>query len=133
MVCDPEKIFADLAEIERVKGHHSPEGRAIRTLGRALNGWTTGFLSIADVFVLCDQAMADWLAARMDETAWSARSLPDLAEEAVEMKLIEPSDATRLREMHRSRTRLRAGAGHVPPIGAETTLRFCIQLVERHW
>lgn len=133
MVVDPQKIFTDLAEKERVKGHHSPEGRAVRTLGRALNGWTTGFLSTEDVLVLCDQAIGDWLKARIHETAWTDCSMPELLENAVAKEVFGRLDAVRLQEIHNSRTRLREGAGHVAPIQAETALKFCIQLVERHW
>ena len=42
MSFDAQAIFANLAEKERIKGHHSPEGRAIRTLSRALSGWSSG-------------------------------------------------------------------------------------------
>ena len=65
MTFDPQAIFANLAEKERVKGHHSAEGRAIRTLSRAMNGWSSGSLSALDVVVLCDQSLEDWLKARL--------------------------------------------------------------------
>ena len=42
MPFDAQAIFANLAEKEQIKGHHSPEGRAIRTLSRALSGWSSG-------------------------------------------------------------------------------------------
>ena len=42
MKFDAQAIFANLTEKERVKGHHSAEGQAIRTLGRALNGGSVG-------------------------------------------------------------------------------------------
>jgi len=61
MSFDPQAIFANLAEKERIKGHHSPEGRAIRTLSRGLHGFSSGSLSGRDVVVLCDQAVEDWL------------------------------------------------------------------------
>src|SRR5437867_474602 len=65
MSFDPQAIFANLTEQEKIKGHHSPEGRAIRTLSRALNSWSTNNLSARDVLVLCDQAVEDWLKARL--------------------------------------------------------------------
>ena len=61
---DAKAIFADLAEKETIKGHHSPEGRAIRTLSRALNGYSSGNLSGRDVVVLYDQTIEDWLKAK---------------------------------------------------------------------
>ena len=80
MPFDPKTIFANLAEKERVKGHHSPEGRAIRTLSRAMHGWSSGNLSILDVLVVCDQAMEDWLKARLRLSAWSTQDFPTLLE-----------------------------------------------------
>jgi len=49
MTFDAQEIFANLAEKEKVKGHHSPEGRAITTLSRALSGWSAKNLSARDV------------------------------------------------------------------------------------
>jgi hypothetical protein len=65
MSFDAKAILANLVEQERIKGHHSAEGRAIRTLARALSGWSTGTLSPTDVIILCDQAVEDWLKARL--------------------------------------------------------------------
>ena len=65
MTFDPRAIFANLTEKERLKGHHSAEGRALKTLSRALNGWSPGSLAPLDVLVLCDQAVEDWLKARL--------------------------------------------------------------------
>ena len=84
MSFDPQAIFANLAEKERIKGHHSPEGRAIRTLSRPLNGFSSGSLSGRDVVVLCDQAVEDWLKAKCKISPWSVRSLPDLLVRAVQ-------------------------------------------------
>jgi len=41
MPFDAQAIFANLAEKEQIKGHTSPDGRAIRTLSRALSGWSS--------------------------------------------------------------------------------------------
>jgi hypothetical protein len=38
MSFDPQALFAELAEQEKLKGHHSPEGRAIRILGMSTDG-----------------------------------------------------------------------------------------------
>ena len=66
MPFDAQAIFANLAEKEQIKGHHSPEGRAIRTLSRALSGWSSEkIFRPVDVIVLCDQAVEDWLKARL--------------------------------------------------------------------
>jgi hypothetical protein len=132
MSFNPQAIFAHLAVKERIKGHHSPEGRAIRTLTRALNGWSTGNLSSADVLVLCDQTVEDWLKARLRISPWSAPRLPKLMAMAVKKELITRRDAVRLQRIHHGRSRLQDD-GVVSPPTAESALQFCIQLVERHW
>src|SRR5207247_10814149 len=100
MSFDPQAIFANLTEQKKLKGHHSPEGRAIRTLSRALNGWSTNNLSARDVLVLCDQAAEDWLKARLRISAWSARTLPELTTTAADKTLITRLDAVRLHRLH---------------------------------
>src|SRR3954447_7023375 len=92
---DAQVIFANLAEKERIKGHHSVEGRAIRILSRALNGSSSGNLSGRDVLVLSDQAVTDWLKARLKLSPWSTTSLPELLLKAIEAKLIARRDGVR--------------------------------------
>jgi hypothetical protein len=132
MTFNSQAIFANLAEKEKVKGHHSPEGRAIRTLSRALNGWSMAALSAADVLILCNQTVEDWLKSRLDVSAWSTRSLPALLAAALDKALITGADAVRLQDLHHAGRRL----DHAPasrPEQADAALEFCIQLVERHW
>src|SRR5256885_1314042 len=102
---DPQAIFANLAEKEKIKGHHSPEGRAIRTLSRALNGWSSGNLSAYDVIVLCDQAVQDWLKARLNRSPWSAQSVSALMVDAIKKNFITRADAVRLEKMRNIRAR----------------------------
>jgi hypothetical protein len=131
MSFDAQAIFANLAEKERLKGHHSPEGRAIRTLSRALHGWSSGNLSAADVVVLCDQAVEDWLKARMKVSEWSAISLIELIGMAVQTSLLTPAEAARLQRLHGTRTNLmREG---VTEADAEDALQCSIQIVEERW
>jgi hypothetical protein len=130
---DPQAVFADLAEREKIKGHHSPEGRAIRTLSRALNGWSSGNLSAVDVLVLCDQAMEDWLKARLKMPAWSARSLPELLTRAAEKKLIARVEAARLQRIHRARARARGTGIALTARDVESALELCIRIVEKQW
>ena len=103
MSFDPQAIFANLAEKERIKGHHSPEGRAIRTLSRGLNGFSSGSLSGRDVVVLCDQAIEDWLKAKCKISPWSVRSLPELLVRAVQARWITRLDAVRLQKLRHAR------------------------------
>ena len=130
---DAQALFARLTEREKVKGHHSPEGRAIRTLSRALNGWSTGNLDAVDVLALCAQAMEDWVKARLKVPQWSALSLPALLQKAMEAKLLTRSEAVRLKQTHA----LRAGARQtrIAPTAeyVESALELCIRVVEKHW
>jgi hypothetical protein len=133
MSFDAKSIFANLAEKERIKGHHSPEGRAIRMLSRALSGLSSGSLSRRDVMVLCDQAMEDWLKARCKLSPWSTRNLPELLVEAVEAQWITRLEAVRLEKLRNKRNTLHDERADVPAQEVESALLFCIELIERHW
>jgi hypothetical protein len=130
---DAKAIFANLAEKERLKGHHSPEGRAIRTLSRGLHGFSSGNLSGRDIVVLCDQAIEDWLKAKCKVSPWSVRGLPELLARAVQARWISHLDAVRLQKLRNARESLDRHGSDVPGLEVESTLRFCIELVERHW
>ena len=133
MSFDGKAIFANLAEKEQIKGHHSPEGRAIRTLGRALNAFSSGNLSDRDVMVLCDQAIEDWLKARCKVSSWSAHSLPELLVKALEADLITRPQAVRLQQLRDARDTIHDQRANVAAPEVESGLLFCIELIERHW
>lgn len=130
MIFDPQAIFVNLAEKERLKGHHSPEGQAIRVLSRALNGWSTATLSGRDVWHLCEQAMEDWLKSRLKVPAWSMRELPALIPAALEKQLLTPSETAELRRIHDRRMRHEQ---KLNPHNVERALEFCIRLIEKRW
>jgi len=132
MPFDAREIFANLAEKEKIKGHHSPEGRAIRTLSRALNGWSDDTLAARDVLVLCDQALEDWLKMRLKRSPWSAEAMPLLLTVAVEQGLIRGDHAARLKEIHRLSTARRT-ARATSAAAVQAALEFCIELIEKHW
>lgn len=132
MPFDAQTIFANLAEKERVKGHHSAEGRAIRVLSRALNGWSGGSLSRCDVVVLCDQAVEDWLNVRLKRSPWSSQSVPVLVPLAVANFVLTQSEADRLLSLHRLRAPLR-GSAEICQGEVEAALEFCIELIDKHW
>ena len=133
MSFDAKVIFANLAEKERIKGHHSPEGRAIRTLSRALNGFASGDLSRRDVIVLCDQAIEDWLKAKCKISSWSTRGLPELLVRAVQARWISRLEAVRLQKLRTARESIDQQGADLPGLEVESTLQFCIELVEKHW
>jgi hypothetical protein len=132
MPFDAQAIFANLAEKEQIKGHHSPEGRAIRTLSRALSGWSSGSLTHHDVVVLCDQAVEDWLKARLKRSPWSIQPVPALVPAAVDNHWITQTDADRLLDLHNSRERAH-GPGEISTQQVEAALEFCIELIDKHW
>ena len=131
MPFDAQAVFANLAEKEKLKGHHSAEGRTIRTLSRALKGWSDGNLSGQDVIVLCDQAVEDWLKARLKRSPWSERSFPMLLEEAVRKNVFGRIEAVRLQKIRHLRAAGRKDRSSAPEI--EAVLEFCIELVDKRW
>ena len=130
MSVDARELFANLAEQEKVKGHHSPEGRVIRVLSRALSGWSAGNLPARDVAVLCDQAMEDWLKARLRRSPWSAPGLPALIDAALDAALVTPEEAARLRAMHDLTS---AGKSKISRRSIERALEFFLHLLEKRW
>ena len=133
MSFDPQAIFANLAEKEKIKGHHSTEGRAIRTLSRALSGYSSGNLSARDVLALCDQTIEDWLKAKCKLSPWSTRSLPALVITAVQVGWISRLEAVRLQKLRSARESIDQQSAKIPAPEVESALKFCIELVERHW
>jgi hypothetical protein len=132
MALNAREIFANLAEKEKLKGHHSAEGQAIRIFSRALTGWSAENLSALDVLVICEQGMEDWLKARLKIRPWSARGLSDLLARAIAAQLVTALDAVRLQKMHLARVRLDdEGGGSAHEV--ESALTLCIRVVERHW
>jgi hypothetical protein len=131
MTFDARAIFANLTEKERVHGHHSAEGRAIRTLSRALNGWSAGDLAADDVIVLCDQAIEDWLKARLKVSAWAATGLRQLLATAVATELITPVELIHIQTVHDLRARSTAAA--IAADDVEAALEWAIEIVETRW
>jgi hypothetical protein len=133
MVFDPQTVFANLVEKERLKGHHSAEGRAIRILSRAMNGWSSGNFAALDVLVLCDQTLEDWLKARLKLSPWANQDFPTLLQKAVVKGLITRMEAVRLQKLHNARASAR-DEGNVPGAhDVEAALEFSIEVVERYW
>lgn len=131
MSFNAKAIFGNLAEQEKIKGHHSPEVRAIRTLSRALSGWSSGNLSAGDTVVLCDQAMEEWLKTRLRLSPWSPKVLTELLVDAVTIQLVACDDAGKLERLHRQHSSI--GSVPMSATDAEETLKFCIDIVEKRW
>ena len=129
MAFDPQAIFANLTEKERLYGHHSAEGRALRLLTRSLSGWFQGNLANADVIVSCEQAIDDWLKVRLNLSAWSAIGVADLIATALTRGLITTDESRRLQIVHQ----WRAQPGAIRVTDVEAALQWCIDIVERHW
>jgi len=132
MPFDAREIFGSLAEKEKIKGHHSPEGRAIRVLSRALSGWMGGSLSSRDVVALCRQAVEDWLKTRLKRSPWSAQTIEALLAAALEKRLISRLDAVRLQKI----ADLGARSGNEAKISkaeVENALQLCIGLINKYW
>lgn len=130
---DQRELFANLAEKEKIKGHHSPEGRAVRALSRAITGWRVGDLSGEDAFVLGLQAMEDWIKARLGVSPWSQKRFLTLVLLAKERGLINGMEAYRLQRMDVARVRLRFRAGRPRNRSLSAMLEFCVRLLEQRW
>lgn len=133
MAFDAQELFANLAEKERRCGHHSPEGRAMRLLSRALNGWSAGLLGVYDVLILCDQAVGDWLKARLQLSPWAQKDFNYLLACAVEQAWLNGRAVAPLRRIHQARLEMRQGCGGVTRAEAEASLLFCIDLIDEQW
>jgi hypothetical protein len=131
MALNSHELFANLAERERVYGHHSAEGQAIRTLARALDGWSTATLGATDVVGLCAQAVEDWLKRRLNRSPWSAQGLAELLRAAQAAAFLSACEAGRLQRLAELRAQLPSGAPAQADI--EDIMAAVIDIVERHW
>jgi len=131
MAFDSQTLFANLAERERVHGHHSAEGQAIRMLGRALDGWSSANLGAADVLDLCSQVVEDWLKRRLNRSPWSVHSLAELLRAAEAAEFLSSSEVGRLQSLAELRAQLPSGAPAQADI--EDIMATVIDIVEQHW
>jgi len=131
MSFDLQALFANLAERERIHGHHSPEGEAIRMLSRALDGWSSGKLGAVDMVVLCGQAVEDWLKRRLSRSPWSVASLTELLRAAAAAELLSASEVERLQRLADLRGQSNPGAP--TPVEVAEILQTTIDIVEQHW
>jgi hypothetical protein len=129
MKFDAKASFANLSEKERLYGHHSAEGQAIRVLSRALDGWSAGNLSARDVIALCDQAIEDWLKARLSVSAWSPTRLSQLLSSALATNILTLEESNRLQLVHD----LRMGLTSPTADEVNGALTSAIEIVERRW
>jgi hypothetical protein len=131
MTFDPRALFANLVERERVHGHHSPEGQAIRTLSRALDGWSSGNLAGGAVIVLCGQAIEDWLKRRLGRSPWSAPSLSELLAAADAQKFLAAGEVEGLQKVAAVCAQSRSGKHAAGEI--EAILETTIEIIAHHW
>ena len=131
MAFNSQALLANLTERERIHGHHSPEGQAIRLLGRALSGWSAENLAATDVVILCRQAMEDWLKRRLKRLPWSMLTLTELSAAAVSAGLLSQSEGEHLQRLDNWGVQSRAG--EIIPVEIENIVETTIAIVERHW
>lgn len=131
MAFNSQALLANLTERERIHGHHSPEGQAIRLLGRALSGWSSENLAATDVVVLCRQAMEDWLKRRLNRLPWSMLTLTELSAAAVSAGLLSQSEGEHLQRL--DNWGAHSKAGELIAVEIESIVETTIAIVERHW
>ena len=126
-------IFESLAEQEKIKGHHSNEGMAIRVLSRGLSGWLERTLSHPDAYVLCDETLEQWLRRRVTGGPWSSVQFVELIAQGLESGCITEDDAGHLiclRAMRNAVDKRKIRVGERQVIAA---LRISTRLVESYW
>jgi hypothetical protein len=126
-------IFENLAEQEKIKGHHSNEGMAIRVLSRGLSGWLERTLSHEDTYVLCDETLEQWLRRRVTGQPWSSAQFEALLVRGLEGGSITEDNAGDLilvRAMRNAVVERKIRLGERQVIAA---LRISTRLVERYW
>lgn len=131
MAFNSQALLANLTERERILGHHSPEGQAIRLLGRALSGWSSENLAATDVVVLCRQAVEDWLQQRLKRLPWLVATLTDLSAAAVSAGLLSQSEGEHLQRLDHLSAQSRSG--ELIAVEIEQLLETTIAIVEQHW
>ena len=131
MAFNSQALLANLNERERIHGHHSPEGQAIRLLGRALSGWSSESLAATDVVVLCRQAVEDWLKRRLKRLPWSVSTLTDLSAAAISAGLLSRSEGEHLQRLDNLSAQSRAG--EIIAVEIEDIVETTIAIVEQRW
>jgi hypothetical protein len=126
-------IFENLAEQEKIKGHHSNEGLAIRLLSRGLSGWLSRTLSARDVYILCDETLEQWLRSRLTDSPWSSLQFTDLVARAFLGGWITELEVTRIVFVRAMRKRVTAAEIRPPESEVVATLRNSIKVVENYW
>jgi hypothetical protein len=126
-------IFENLAEQEKVKGHHSNEGMAIRVLSRGLSGWLERTLSHEDAYVLCDETLEQWLRRRVTGGPWSSVQFIELVVQALEGGWITEDNAGDLLLLRAMRNGVVAGKMRLQERQVVAALRISTRLVENYW
>jgi hypothetical protein len=126
-------IFEDLAEQERIKGHHSNEEMAIRVLSRGLSGWLERTLSHEDAYVLCDETLEQWLRRRVTGRPWSSVQFIGLVVQALEGGWITEDNAGDLLLLRAMRNGVVAGKMRLQERQVVAALRISTRLVENYW
>jgi hypothetical protein len=126
-------IFENLAEQEKIKGHHSNEGMAIRVLSRGLSGWLARTLSHQDTYVLCDETLEQWLRRRVTGGPWSSVQFVELIVQGLEGGSITEDNAGDLilvRAMRDAVVKRKMRIGDRQVVAA---IRISTRLLENYW
>jgi hypothetical protein len=126
-------IFENLAEQEKIKGHHSNEGMAIRVLSRGLSGWLEGILSHQDAYVLCDETLEQWLRRRMTGGSWSSVPFVELVLQAWKGESITEDNAYALLLLRGMRNAVVNGKMPLRERQVVAALRMSTRLIENYW
>jgi hypothetical protein len=126
-------IFENLAEQEKIKGHHSNEGMAIRVLSRGLSGWLERTLSHKDAYVLCDETLEQWLRRRVTGEPWSSVQFVELIVQGLERGSITEDNAGDLISLRAMRNGIVGGKIPLGDRQVVAAIRISTRLVESYW
>jgi hypothetical protein len=126
-------IFENLAEQEKIKGHHSNEGMAIRVLSRGLSGWLERTLSDRDAYVLFDETLEQWLRRRVTGGPWSSVQFVELIVQGLEGGSITEDNAYTLISLRAMRNAVVERKIRVWSRQVVAALRMSTRLVESYW
>ena len=130
----PPNLTLSSRQLEEIQtqGHRSPEGRAVRTIVGVLDGWLSQGLDAESAVILCDQAMEDWLKARLRLPTSSRDGFPQVVDQALQSELISSIEADRLTKLHKTRNWVQHRGGHVETQTALTMFDDLLRFVQEH-
>ena len=114
-----------------VKHPRSPKTRAIQRIVRAVDGYMSGQMEGADVVVLSNQGILEWLKAESRLGEGFRGSFPDVVQRAVRQSVVTGREGYRLRRFHTTRNAVRYKGRRPSAKTVRAMLGFHLDLLNR--